>query len=73
MITSCNINKDVANPRGRAVKGEYGLVLLKHGDREFDSRSRYRRVSIFLCFVLSCVGRGLAMGQSPSKESYKNG
>jgi hypothetical protein len=29
-------------------------------------------MSAFLCVVLFCVGRGLATGRSPSKESYQN-
>jgi hypothetical protein len=30
------------------------------------------RFSVLCCVVLSCVGRGLASGRSPAKESYKN-
>jgi len=43
------------------------LGPFEHWDRGFESRSRHGCVSPFFRIVLSCVGRGLAMGRFPFK------
>jgi hypothetical protein len=37
----------------------------RHSDRGFESRSKQGCMPGFFCVVLSCVGRGFAMGLSP--------
>jgi len=42
----------------------YDLGLHEHYDRGFEIRAMHGYVSEFFCVVLSCEGRGLAMGRS---------
>jgi hypothetical protein len=55
-----------ASPNVLVVWGMYCLQLLEHWDHGFKSHLRCGCVPMFVCVVLSCVGRGLVSSdQSP--------
>jgi len=43
----------------------YCFRQLEHWNHGFESYSRHEFVRVFLCCVVLCVGRSLALGQSP--------
>jgi hypothetical protein len=58
-----------AGLNGRAVWGKYCLRPLEHWDRRFESCSGHGCVSVFLCVVLSSVGRCLDAELIPHPRS----
>jgi hypothetical protein len=62
-----HVNRVDADHSGRVVYSMNCLRSLERWDRGFESHSRHG----CLCAFILCVGRGLATGWSPSKESYR--